>query len=217
MKKSRIKAPIAKYNDLSEDQAIAKKVIEENTITCLSGKAGSGKTFLAVCYALEKLATERKYGGINKIIITRPTVIRKEDAIGFLPGTEIEKLSPVLQPIYDAINQLEGAEKSEALLKDKTIEVIPLAYMQGRTATNSVMIIDESQHLSREGMEMIFTRIGVGSKAIFVGDDRQQFIENKQDGFSRLISLSDKIEGLGRYELVSNFRNKIIEDLLEIY
>lgn len=215
--KKRLRAPIQKYNDLSEDQAIAKKVIDSNDITCLLGQAGSGKTHLAVTYALERLALERKLGGINKIIITRPTIASKEDNIGFMPGSEEEKMAGWLYPQTSILEDIEGVEKSKALLKDKKVEILALMFCQGRTFKNSIVIVDESQNLSRNGAERLFTRLGTGSKMIFTGDPRQSLIDVRETGLDRLMQLSGKVEGLESYTLTSNFRNPIIEKLLEVY
>lgn len=211
-----VKKHIKKYNELSVDQAIAKKIIDISDISIISGKAGTGKTRLATIYALEKLALERKRG-VSKIVITRPTVGRKEDAIGFLPGDISEKLEPWLKPIYEILYDVEGVDIAERKIKEKQIEILPLMYVQGVTFCNSIVICDEAQNLSRQSAEMLFTRLGKGSKMIFCGDTRQSLLYEKDTGLSRLIEIKDQIEGLGYYELTTNFRHKIIEQLLSIY
>jgi phosphate starvation-inducible PhoH-like protein len=211
------KGVIQKYNDLSVDQAAAKKVINNNTITCLLGKAGTGKTRLATSYALERLALERKKGGVNKIIITRPTVGRKEDDIGFLPGSAEEKMNFWMMPIIDILEDLEGVEATKTLMKDKVVQIVPLMYIKGRTFPNSIVIIDEASDLSVDGAEMVFTRLGKGSKMIFCGDPKQSLLDVKKTGLDRLVELSSVVTGLDHYELTTNFRHKLIDELLKVY
>lgn len=213
----RLKNPIQKYNNLSNDQSEAKRVIENNAITCLLGRAGSGKTHLAVAYALEKLALERKRGGIEKIIITRPTIARKEDNLGYAPGSPDEKMEHWMMPILDIVESIEGIDKTTGLIKNKHIQTVPLMHIMGRSFNSSIVILDEAQNLSKNGMEMVFTRLGRGSKLILCGDDRQSLIDEKETGLSRLVSISEQIDGLDYYSLSSNFRHKIIEDLLSIF
>jgi len=208
------------YNEsLSEDQREAKRVIDNNAITILSGAAGSGKTYLASSYALEKLSLEKKRGGINKIIITRPTISRKEDDIGFMPGGTFDKMELWLKPLISNIEKVEGVEKTNNLFRDKFIEILPLMFVQGVTFDNAITIVDEASNLSKKGMEMIFTRLGRNSKLIFCGDARQSLLDIQETGYDRLMYLSKtkRVNGLGSYELTSNFRHDIVRELLEIY
>lgn len=217
-KRTAIKNPIKKYNDsLAEDQAAAKKVIDRNVITCLLGRAGSGKTFLATVYALEQYALGRKHGGIDRIIISRPTVSRKEDNLGYAPGTPTEKLNFWVQPILDILHQVEGVEATDKLLKDRTVQIQPLMHIMGLSFHNAIVILDEAQNLDKFGMEMVFSRIGKNSKLILCGDDKQSLIDVRETGLSRLVHISDQIENLDYFKLSSNFRNEIVERLLEVY
>lgn len=212
------KSPIAKYNEsLSEDQHCAKKIIDNSVISCLIGYAGTGKTRLATTYALEQYALGRKNGGINKIVITRPAVARKKDYIGFLPGDISEKYGPWVKPIDDILKDIEGGENVERLKKDGIVEVMPLMYIQGVTFTNSIVIIDEAQNLTKEDVKSIFTRLGKSSKMIFCGDYNQCIIPKEESGLPRLLEMSDIIKDLNIYELHTNWRNKLVEELLNKY
>jgi len=162
-----IKNPIKFNIQLNEEQKSAKEQILQNTITVLSGKAGSGKTLLACQVALDGLF-RRHY---EKIIITRPTVSKEE--IGFLPGDLHQKMDPWVQPIYQNMYTLYGKERVDPFIKDGKIEIVPVAFMRGRTFLDSVVIVDEAQNVTMSQMEMIATRIGLRSKMIVCGDDGQ--------------------------------------------
>ena len=162
-----VKNPIKFKLQLNEEQKQAKAKILINTLTVLAGKAGSGKTLLACNVALDGLL-RRQY---SKIIITRPTVSKEE--IGFLPGDLREKMDPWIQPIYQNMYSLYDKVKIEKLIEDGKIEIVPLAFMRGRTFLDSCIIVDEAQNVTHEQMEMISTRIGLRSKMIVCGDDHQ--------------------------------------------
>jgi len=173
-KRRQIKSPIKKYNEsLAEDQAMAKKVIKNHILTTLRGAAGTGKTFLAVCYALERFNMEVKRGGIDGIVMTRAMVSPKDKQMGFLPGDLWEKIDPWLVPIKEIIVSIEGNEAYEKMVKEKTLDIAPLAVIKGRTFTNKVVIVDEAADLTKKDIEAIFTRIGKGSQILFMGDMRQ--------------------------------------------
>jgi phosphate starvation-inducible PhoH-like protein len=212
------KAPIQKYNEsLSKDQLEAKKVIKSNVITCLAGRAGTGKTRLASTYALEQYALGRKNSGIKNIIITRPPVFKKEHNIGFLPGDIVQKLDPWLAPIIEIITDIEGCENYDKLVKDKVLKIVPTMFVQGRTFNNSIVIVDEAQNLNKEDTIAFFTRLGRSSQMIFCGDIDQALINKEESGFKRLCELSQIVEGVGYYSLKTNWRHPIIDELLKNY
>jgi len=207
-----IKNPIKFKITLNEEQKDAKAKILENTITMLAGKAGSGKTLLAVQVALDGLL-RRHY---DKIIITRPTVSKEE--IGFLPGDLREKMDPWIQPIYQNMFALYDKVKVEKLIEDGKIEIVPLAFMRGRTFLDSCIIVDEAQNVTHEQMEMIATRIGLRSKMIICGDDHQVDLKSKKDsGFRFLYSAARKIKNMCGISLKTNHRDPIVEDLINLY
>jgi len=207
-----VKNPIKFKIALNEEQKEAKAKILENTITMLAGKAGSGKTLLAVQVALDGLL-RRHY---EKIIITRPTVSKEE--IGFLPGDLREKMDPWIQPIYQNMYALYDKVKVEKLIEDGKIEIVPLAFMRGRTFLDSCIIVDEAQNVTHEQMEMISTRIGLRSKMIICGDDHQVDLKSKREsGFRFLYSAARKVKNMCSITLMQNHRDPIVDNLIEIY
>ena len=137
-------------------------------ITIGIGPAGTGKTYLAVAAAVDAL--EREIA--KRIVLTRPAVEAGE-RLGFLPGDLAQKVDPYLRPLYDALFDLLGFDKTQRLLERQTIEIAPLAYMRGRTLNQAFVILDEAQNTTREQMKMFLTRIGFGSKAVVTGDVTQ--------------------------------------------
>ena len=140
----------------------------EHDITISIGPAGTGKTYLAVAAAVDAL--ERDI--VQRIVLTRPAVEAGE-RLGFLPGDLAQKVDPYLRPLYDALFDLLGFDKTQRLLERQTIEIAPLAYMRGRTLNQAFVILDEAQNTTREQMKMFLTRIGFGSKAVVNGDVTQ--------------------------------------------
>ena len=207
-----VKNPIKFKITLNEEQKEAKSKILENTITMLAGKAGSGKTLLAVQVALDGLL-RRHY---EKIIITRPTVSKEE--IGFLPGDLREKMDPWIQPIYQNMFALYDKVKVEKLIEDGKIEIVPLAFMRGRTFLDSCIIVDEAQNVTHEQMEMIATRIGLRSKMIVCGDDHQVDLKSKRESGFRFLYKSMRIvkNAIG-VTLLQNHRDPIVDDLIQVY
>jgi phosphate starvation-inducible PhoH-like protein len=206
------KNPIKFKISLNEEQKSAKDNILNNTLTILAGKAGSGKTLLACQVALDGLL-RRQY---DKIIITRPTVSKEE--IGFLPGDLREKMDPWIQPIYQNMYALFDKEKVEKLIEDGKIEIVPLAFMRGRTFLDSCIIVDEAQNVTHEQMEMIATRIGLRSKMIVCGDDHQVDLKARRDsGFRFLYTAARKVKNMISITLLKNHRDPIVDDLVAIY
>ncbi|MEO6305751.1 MAG: PhoH family protein [Bacteroidia bacterium] len=202
-----------KYNiTLNDEQKEAKRKILANPITVITGKAGSGKTQLAILTALDLLFK----GEIKKIFITRPLVTRED--MGFLPGDIKEKLEPILLPIYDCLNNATDKQKIEQAFFDKEIEIAPIAFMRGRTIENAMLIIDEAQNVDDESMKMCLTRIGKNGKIVICGDVGQIDLKNKNlSGLYFLASLDGKVTGLNVCELKANHRHSIIEELLNHY
>lgn len=207
-----VKNPIKFKIPLNEEQKEAKDKILHNTLTLLAGKAGSGKTLLACQVALDGLL-RRHY---DKIIITRPTVSKEE--IGFLPGDLREKMDPWIQPIYQNMYALYDKDKVEKLIEEGKIEIVPLAFMRGRTFLDSCIIVDEAQNVTHEQMEMIATRIGIRSKMIVCGDDHQVDLKNRREsGFRFLYSSSFKVKNMVGITLMQNHRDPIVDDLIQLY
>jgi phosphate starvation-inducible PhoH-like protein len=144
------------------------QAILEHDISFGIGPAGTGKTYLAVACAVDALERD----AAKRIVLTRPAVEAGE-RLGFLPGDLSQKVDPYLRPLYDALFDLLGFEKTQRLLERQTIEIAPLAYMRGRTLNQAFVILDEAQNTTPEQMKMFLTRIGFGSKAVVTGDVTQ--------------------------------------------
>ncbi len=153
------------------------------------GPAGTGKTYIAVALAINALKNKE----VAKIILARPAVEAGE-RLGFLPGDLQEKVDPYLRPLYDALYDILGRESTLRLKEREVIEVVPLAYMRGRTLDNSFIILDEAQNTTREQMKMFLTRLGFGSKAVVTGDITQ--IDLPKGKKSGLIDAYETLEGV---------------------
>lgn len=210
--KRRPKNPIKFKISLNDEQKEAKAKILENTVTLLAGSAGSGKTFLACQIALEKLFMKE----CEKIIITRPTV-SKED-IGFLPGDIREKMDPWLAPIYHNLYALYNQEKIDKEIECGNIEIVPFAFMRGRTFVDSFVIVDEAQNVTHNQMEAVLGRLGKGSKVVVCGDIAQIDLKRKSDtGFSFLSRIEEAVPGFKIFTLERNHRHDIVTPILEVY
>ena len=211
-KAQRPKAPIKFHIQLNEEQKQAKEKILNNAITVLSGKAGSGKTLLACQVALDMLFKKT----VNKIIITRPTVSKEE--IGFLPGDLREKMEPWMQPVYSNFYQLYNKEKIDKILESGQVEIVPLAFMRGRTFLDAFIIVDEAQNCTNDQMEMITSRLGLRSKMVVCGDNQQVDLKYKGDsGFKFLLSTAKKIKDMDSQTLLMNHRHPVVDALLDAY
>lgn len=210
--KRRPKNPIKFKINLNEEQKEAKRHILENPITVLQGAAGSGKTLVAVQVGLDQIFKRET----EKIIITRPTVA-KED-IGFLPGDIKEKMDPWLAPIYHNLYLLYDKEKIDKMVEDGSIEIVPFAFMRGRTFTDATIILDEAQNVTQNQMEMMIGRLGKGSRLVICGDQAQIDLQKKTDsGFGFLKTLEAQVEGVKICVLKTNHRHEIVEPILKVY
>ena len=157
------------------------------------GPAGTGKTYLAVAKAVEKLVNE----DVKKIVLIRPAVEAGEK-LGFLPGDLSQKVDPYLRPLYDALYEMLGFEQVVRLLEKEILEVAPLAYLRGRTLNNAFIIMDESQNTSVDQMKMFLTRMGFGSYAVINGDMTQTDLpRNIDSGLAHAIKVLDGLEDIG--------------------
>jgi len=199
------------YKDkLNDEQKECYNLIENRTLTIVTGKAGSGKTLVACYSALKDLASRK----IDKIIINRPTVSTEDN--GFLPGGIEDKLDPWMAPIYGNIKTITGPDICQQLVSEGLIEIVPLTYMRGRTFTESTIIVDEAQNMTDGQLLMVISRIGVQSKMIICGDDKQIDLKRKeQSGIPFLSSITD--EDIGSFRLKENHRHPIVDKILTIY
>ncbi len=177
------------------------------------GSAGSGKTYLAVVYAV----TQLKKGNVQKIILTRPAVEAGE-SLGFLPGDLKEKVDPYLRPLYDALYDMLGVEGTNALIEKQVVEIAPLAYMRGRTLENAIIILDEAQNATVDQLKMFLTRLGFNSKMIVTGDCSQ--IDLPQPKRSGLKIASEMLKDLKEvsvieFETFDVIRHPLVAKIIE--
>jgi phosphate starvation-inducible PhoH-like protein len=191
------------------------EVIFHNDVIFALGPAGTGKTYLAVASALKML----RGGEVSKIVITRP-VVEAGERLGFLPGAIEEKVDPYLRPIYDAFFYLLGGERFNALRSDGTVEIVPLAYMRGRTLEKAFIILDEAQNTTAEQMKMFLTRMGIGSKVVVTGDKTQIDIDNpKKSGLFEAEKILKNIEGIAfcYFDEEDIVRHKMVKKIVKAY
>ena len=191
------------------------KAFFENEIIISVGPAGTGKTFLAVAYAISLLEKHE----VEKIVLCRPAVEAGEN-LGFLPGDLRDKIDPYLAPLYDALNDLLPRNKVQTLINNKIIEIIPLAYMRGRTINSAVMILDEAQNASPIQMKMFLTRLGIESKAVITGDISQIDLPKKTNsGLVEVLKILKNIKNIGIIRLSESdvTRHEIVKDIINAY
>ena len=191
------------------------KMVKNNDVVFSIGPAGTGKTYLSVAFALAALDANE----VDRIILCRPAVEAGE-SLGFLPGDLKEKVDPYLAPLYDSLHTLYSESKLSQLLKNKTIEVVPLAYMRGRTLNSSYMILDEAQNATPLQMKMFLTRLGVGSRSIITGDITQVDLQNpKESGLLQASEILSGVEGIGfvRLDEKDVVRHPLVMKIIKAY
>ena len=189
--------------------------IRDHDITFGIGPAGTGKTFLAVACAVD--AFERDL--IKRIVLVRPAVEAGE-RLGFLPGDLIQKVDPYLRPLYDALFELMGLEKTTKLMERGTIEVAPLAFMRGRTLNGAFIILDEAQNTTPEQMKMFLTRIGYGTKTVVTGDPTQNDLnKNQKSGLHDAQHVLHGVPGIAfaRFTSVDVVRHPLVQKIVNAY
>ena len=191
------------------------ETIENSTITFGIGPAGTGKTFLAVTSAV-KMYTDEK---IKKIVLTRPAVEAGE-RLGYLPGDLSQKIDPYLVPLFDSLEYFFGNETLQYLIEKRNIEIVPLAYMRGRTLNNACIILDEAQNATVSQIKMFLTRLGEDSKMIITGDETQIDLHNRDfSGLKKTRKSLSNIEEISVVEFKNSdiVRNKIVSKILEVF
>ncbi|MGN0818672.1 MAG: PhoH family protein [Candidatus Coproplasma sp.] len=189
--------------------------IRNNQVVFGVGPAGTGKTYLAVCLAVQAMKQKQ----VEKIILTRPAVEAGEK-LGFLPGDLQTKVDPYLRPLYDALQEMLGLENYAKLLERGAIEIAPLAYMRGRTLSNAFIILDEAQNTTREQMKMFLTRMGDGSRMVITGDVTQiDLPEGKKSGLIHATDILKDINGISIVRLTAKdvVRNPLVMSIVRAY
>ncbi len=187
----------------------------KNDICFAIGPAGTGKTYLAVAFAVSAL----KKGIVSRIVLARPAVEAGE-SLGFLPGDFREKIDPYLRPLYDALDDMMPSDKLKGYLEKRTVEIVPLAYMRGRTLNNAFVILDEAQNATDVQMKMFLTRLGVNSKAIITGDITQIDLPPRTvSGLVQAREILKNIDGVGfvYFEKSDVVRHKLVKDIINAY
>ena len=191
------------------------KNIQAHDITFGIGPAGTGKTFLAVACAVD--AFEREH--VQRIILTRPAVEAGE-RLGFLPGDLSQKVDPYLRPLYDALYDLLGFDRTQKMFEKQAIEIAPLAYMRGRTLNHAFIILDEAQNTTPEQMKMFLTRIGFGSKAVVTGDVTQIDLQRGQkSGLVDALTVLSSVRGIAftRFTSADVVRHPLVGRIVDAY
>lgn len=189
--------------------------IQDHDITFAIGPAGTGKTYLAVASAVDAL--ER--GLVSRLILVRPAVEAGE-RLGFLPGDMTQKVDPYLRPLYDALYDLMGFDKTGKQFERSTIEIAPLAFMRGRTLNQSFIILDEAQNTTPEQMKMFLTRIGMGSKAVITGDITQiDLPKHQKSGLVDVQDVLNDIRGIAftRFKSDDVVRHPLVQRIINAY
>ena len=190
-------------------------VVKKNDICFAIGPAGTGKTYLAVAFAVAAF----KKGIVQKIVLARPAVEAGE-SLGFLPGDFREKIDPYLRPLYDALQDMLPIEQLKTLIEKGIIEIVPLAYMRGRTLNNAYVILDEAQNSTGMQMKMFLTRLGPNSKAIITGDITQiDLPASARSGLIEAKEILSKVDGVGfvYFNKSDVVRHKLVKDIIDAY
>jgi phosphate starvation-inducible PhoH-like protein len=186
-----------------------------NDINFGIGPAGTGKTYLAVACAVSALET----GRVSRIILVRP-IVEAGEKLGFLPGDLAQKVHPYLRPLYDALYEMLGLETVRQYLERDIIELVPLAYMRGRSLNDSFVILDEGQNTTAEQMKMFLTRIGFNSKAIVTGDVTQIDLANRREsGLLHAMSVLKNVKGISftQFQTSDVVRHPLVQNIVEAY
>ena len=189
--------------------------LKNNDVVFGIGPAGTGKTYLAVVFAVDAL----KNNLVKKIVLTRPAVEAGE-SLGFLPGDLKEKVDPYLRPLYDALHDMLGVEQTERLIEKGVIEIAPLAYMRGRTLEDAYVILDEAQNTTDNQMKMFLTRLGFNSKMIITGDVTQiDLPRGVESGLVRAMNILNNVKGISFIYLTAMdvVRHPVVQRIIERY
>lgn len=196
-------------------QAHYVRALRDSDLTFCIGPAGTGKTFLAMAAATAAL----KSGQVNRLVLSRP-IVEAGESLGFLPGDMLDKVDPYLRPLYDALHDIIGMDRTRRLTEHGTIEVVPLAYMRGRTINDAFMILDEAQNCSAGQMKMFLTRMGFGSRMAVTGDITQSDLPSGQpSGLRHALGVLGEVEGVRVCRLTQNdiVRHDLVQRIVRAY
>lgn len=210
---------ITKANKIFNPRTIGQgqfiNLLNQKDVVFAYGPAGTGKTFLSICYAVNQLLEKN----VEKIVVTRP-IVEAGESLGFLPGDYIQKINPYLIPLFDSLNQILPQELYIKLTSKNAIEIAPLAYMRGRTFENSIVILDEAQNTTCSQMKMFLTRLGNGSKLIVNGDITQIDLPSRvRSGMVDALLILRNIEEIGFMEFSEKdvVRHPVVKKIINAY
>jgi len=187
----------------------------QNDIVFAIGPAGTGKTYMAVALAVRALKEKL----VKRIVLSRPAVDAGE-SLGFLPGDMREKVDPYLRPLYDALGDMIHSEKLKYYLDNNIIEIVPLAYMRGRTLRKAFVIVDEAQNATESQFKMLLTRLGEHSRMIITGDDSQIDLPPRQrSGLIQALRILHGIDGIAQVRMQASdvIRHRLVKDIIQAY
>lgn len=205
----------AKVYPRSKGQGLYLKGLATHDLIFSVGPAGTGKTYLAMAWALRELLSKTR----RKLILTRP-IVEAGESLGYLPGDLVQKINPYLRPLYDAMEMLLPYEIIRRLEESRSIEVAPLAYMRGRSLSNCVVILDEAQNTTKEQMKMFLTRLGENSRAIVTGDITQIDLPRRaESGLVHALQLLSSVDDIFISKLDSRdvVRSPLVRKIIEAY
>jgi phosphate starvation-inducible PhoH-like protein len=212
---SQLRTRRADLHGRTPNQLVYLRHIQEHDITFGIGPAGTGKTYLAVACAVDALERDT----VKRIVLVRPAVEAGE-RLGFLPGDLAQKVDPYLRPLYDALYDLMGFDKTAKLFERNTIEIAPLAYMRGRTLNHSFIILDEAQNTTPEQMKMFLTRIGFGTKSVITGDVTQiDLARGQKSGLIEARRVLADVRGIAFTQFTSAdvVRHPLVQKIINAY
>ena len=203
------------FNPRTAAQKAALELIAAHDMTFLLGAAGSGKTFLAMAYAINQVLTKQA----DKIVLTRP-IVEAGEKLGFLPGTFGEKVNPYMQPLYDTMDAMLGKQGAKREIINKAVVLAPLCYMRGKTFNDSICIFDEAQNATYSQLKLFLTRFGQNTKVIVTGDPSQSDLYDHEwsdhCALAEVVKKLDKTPGIGMYQFAPEdvVRHKLVAAIL---
>lgn len=197
----------------SEGQKQLMEAIDQRSLTFAVGPAGTGKTYLAICAAVDAL----EKGAVERIILSRPAMEAGE-SLGYLPGDMQEKMAPYLRPLYDALGDRLGGKRVRHLIDDGTIEIAPVGYMRGRTLNNAFVVIDEAQNCTYGQLKMLLSRLGWHSTMVVTGDPAQSDLLDGMSGLAQICDRLDSVPNIAviRLQQTDIVRHPLVAEMLEV-
>ena len=197
----------------SENQARLLEALEDKSLVCALGPAGTGKTYLAICKAVEAL----QKGKVARIILSRPAVEAGEQ-IGFLPGAMEDTLAPYLRPLYDALSDRLSPQQLKHMMAEGLIEIAPIGFMRGRTLNNAFVVIDEAQNCTYTQIKMLLTRLGWHSTMVVTGDPAQSDLLPELSGLGKAAERLEKLGGASVIRLQGQdvVRHPLVAEMLDV-